>query len=150
MLDPGDKLLSDSVPRAGLEELESKHNEKRTYLRLALSEIQYRTTSRIDDGAICIANFLGLDVAQILAIAPTVQDFRDHRMRRLIEMIIPVPECLLFARGPRLQIQSFRWAPRTVLSPYGLKKFPEPETSSGKDGVTLANRPKTCLDALIL
>ncbi|KAK5706879.1 hypothetical protein LTR97_001871 [Elasticomyces elasticus] len=72
-----------------------------------------RFASRKDDETICIATFLGLDPAPLLAVPTT------KRMPMLLQMLPHVPDNILFAGGPRLEEPGFRWAPQTLLAPFG-------------------------------
>ena len=65
-------------------------------------------------------------------------------MATLIQMLRPAIECLLFAQGPRLSLPGYRWAPKTILSPYGLNKRTHPASSAETSDFSARLNP--CLD----
>lgn len=74
--------------------------------------LEYRTTSRASDEAICLASILGLDVRPIL----DAGDSAELRMCAFHRQISTFPTEILFHRGERLCIDGFRWAPSSFLS----------------------------------
>ena len=79
-----------------------------------IAAIANRITSRTGDETICIATFLGIDPQPLLKV-PEVD-----RMQLLLTLLSIIPASVLFASGPRLSSEGFRWAPRTLLAPYGV------------------------------
>ncbi|KIW24690.1 uncharacterized protein PV07_10391 [Cladophialophora immunda] len=80
---------------------------------VALSE---RSTSWIEDEAICLAIILGLDVGKVQhAIGP-------ERMEVLVRIWESVPRGLFFVRAPRMIKDGLRWMPRSLLNS-GLGQF---------------------------
>ena len=77
---------------------------------LAVSD---RTSSRVEDEAVVIGTFLGLDLAAVLAAEP------EKTMGALLKAMPFVPANVLFAVGPRLQHPGLRWAPATFLRSQG-------------------------------
>ena len=87
------------------------------HLELLVNAACHRSTSRGGDETICIATFLGLDPAPLLS-----QPVED-RMVTLMKMLPTVSPILLLTRGPRIGQHGFRWAPRSLLNPFGLQDF---------------------------
>lgn len=79
-----------------------------------IAAIANRITSRTGDETICIATFLGINPQPLLMI-PDVD-----RMKVLFTLLPVIPATILFARAPRLSSEGFRWAPSTLLAPYGV------------------------------
>ncbi len=102
-----------------------------------LRAIAHRTTSRDGDETICIATFMDIDPAPILAEQP------QDRMVRLLQCLPIISKAILFSHGPRLEAPGFRWAPQTFLSPHGLHSeihFPRtyaPDLSDQKTRVSM-------------
>ncbi|KAJ9628065.1 hypothetical protein H2203_003287 [Taxawa tesnikishii (nom. ined.)] len=96
-----------------------------------LMAFKERTTSRKGDETICFATFLDLDPTALL-----IAD-EPQRMVLFLKMLPFVPDNILFASGPRLPFPGFRWAPATLLPPYGVNII-VPETlntpSTNEDG----------------
>jgi hypothetical protein len=82
--------------------------------------IKIRRTSKYGDEIICFAQLLGLDVAEILDINDS-----DMRMKTCISMLPYVPAGILFTFGPKLEIDGYRWAPRSFF----LKERIDPTTT---------------------
>ena len=72
--------------------------------------LEYRTTSKIEDEALCLASILGIDTKPI-ANASTA----EQRVRTMYILMEQVPNSILFHRSTRLDLQGFRWAPATLL-----------------------------------
>ena len=72
--------------------------------------LQYRTTSRVEDEALCLASILGIDVKPI-ANATTA----EQRIQTMYILMEQVPASILFHRSTRLNLEGFRWAPATLL-----------------------------------
>ena len=76
--------------------------------------LEFRTTSKREDEAICVASILGLEVKGIVETKTA-----EQRMCILYSQIKTMPASILFHLSKRLQ-DGFRWAPRTLLGPkYG-------------------------------
>ncbi|KAH6713435.1 hypothetical protein BKA61DRAFT_691343 [Leptodontidium sp. MPI-SDFR-AT-0119] len=73
-----------------------------------------RTTSRLEDEPICIANLLGLDSG------PIIREKPGDRMKLLLRTIHPLPTSIIFSHGERMLESGYRWAPRTFLVPDSL------------------------------
>lgn len=82
-------------------------------LTAALHGIQGRTTSRLEDESICIANLMNLDPLPLLATA------HAERMQLLLRTIAYIPARSIFLVVPRLTIAGFRWAPTSFLNAKG-------------------------------
>ena len=72
--------------------------------------LEYRTTSKIEDEALCLASILGIDTKPI-ANASTAEE----RVRAMYILMKQVPTSILFHRSTRLDLEGFRWAPATLL-----------------------------------
>ena len=108
--------------KLALQDPGSKYDNQVESVRVqsAIRAIRTRSTSRPHDETICIASFFDLDVAPLLEIEATEDDFAHERMRALLKMMPVIPDNILFANGPRLPFDSFRWAPTSLLSPWGV------------------------------
>ena len=82
-----------------------------------LRALAHRTTSRNGDEATCIATFMNIDPAPILA-----ESSPKKRMWKLLCCLPVLSKAMLFAYGPRLLERGFRWAPETFLAPHGFRK----------------------------
>ena len=69
--------------------------------------LAYRTTSSIDDEALCLASFLGLDSANFVGLSH--QDGMED-----------VHPGLLFTGRPRINVAGARWMPQTVFCVGGI------------------------------
>lgn len=72
------------------------------------NSINIRQTSKAGDEVVCFAHLLGLDVTDILKTNDPIM-----RMKTCISMLPHVPLGLLFTFGPKLEIDGYRWAPRS-------------------------------------
>ena len=103
-----------------------------TALSHMLRALAHRTTSRDGDEAICIATFMNIDPAPILA-----ESLPKKKMWKLLCCLPVLSKAMLFAHGPRLLERGFRWAPETFLFPHGFRKdieFPVFYRSSDRSG----------------
>ncbi|KAF2654713.1 hypothetical protein K491DRAFT_693524 [Lophiostoma macrostomum CBS 122681] len=71
--------------------------------------LRWRTTSRLEDEAVCIAILLGKDPEKVLK-AP-----KNERMIVLYDMLGTIPKPFLTLSGDRLSQKGYRWAPRSLL-----------------------------------
>ena len=79
-----------------------------------MSALRYRTTSKKEDEALCIASILGFDQQQIRAIAG--EDTAEARMQKMYTLIGDIPASVLFNRSSRkLGQKGFGWAPASLL-----------------------------------
>ena len=79
-----------------------------------MSALRYRTTSKKEDEALCIASILGLGQEQIKAIAG--EDTAEARMQKMYTLIEEIPASVLFNRSSRkLEQKGFGWAPASLL-----------------------------------
>lgn len=74
-----------------------------------ISAVAFRSTSVASDEAICLGALLDLDVLEIVQTQP------EKRMLKFWSLLPEVPADLLFHEYPRLDIEGYRWAPRTLL-----------------------------------
>ncbi|KAK7054849.1 hypothetical protein VNI00_003312 [Paramarasmius palmivorus] len=105
------------------------------FQRLAYA-VQSRTTSKIEDEAICLASLAGIDVSSILDISTTSGPMAtglgasewtaEQRMRQLYLNLQEIPSSIIFLRNPALAMPDYiptalmtdapyRWAPRSLL-----------------------------------
>lgn len=91
----------------------------RTYAFLARA-LEYRTTSRLEDEAICLASILGFEPKDIASIAGA--STAEERMQLLYTDIEQIPASALFNRSRKLE-NGFRWAPATLLGNKDLYSF---------------------------
>lgn len=83
--------------------------------------IQWRNTSWKSDEPVCMSILLDLDTELVERTEP------DLRMSVFLSMVKLFPAYLMFAPGPRLQQEKFRWAPASLMPPhgFGLRKDPQ-------------------------
>lgn len=77
--------------------------------------LRYRTTSKKEDEALCVASILGFDQSQIEAIV--VENTAEARMQKMYTLIGEVPASVLFNRSRKLRQDKgfFGWAPASLL-----------------------------------
>ena len=75
--------------------------------------LRYRTTSRKEDEAICLASILGFDQYGTAAILNEIT--AAARMQKLYTLIENIPASVLFNRSRKLGNSGFRWAPASLL-----------------------------------
>ncbi len=83
--------------------------QNRLYAFLARA-LEYRSTSRTEDEALCLASILGLGVDAIAG-AKTA----DERMHLMYTCIGELPASVLFHRSKRMGPTGFSWAPASLL-----------------------------------
>lgn len=91
-----------------MRDLESGDESRR--LTLLCEELQWRSTSKSADEAICMATLLGLDLAAILSVPD------EEKMPLLFMLRQSFPSDILFWQGNKTQKRGFRWAPDSFLS----------------------------------
>ncbi|PVH88675.1 hypothetical protein DL98DRAFT_155499 [Cadophora sp. DSE1049] len=72
--------------------------------------LQFRACSVATDEALVISTLLDLDTESLLE-----EKDGDMRMAKMWAMIGRVPEGILFHASPKLEVDGYRWAPRTLL-----------------------------------
>lgn len=77
--------------------------------------LEYRSTSKLEDEAICLASILDIKVEEIAKLST-----REARMRMFYSLVKELPSSVLFHRGNRLSLDGVRWAPASLL---GNQKF---------------------------
>ena len=96
--------------------------------------MRVRQTSRQGDETICLATILSLEVDPYLAIPDTPDaDAAKGRMRIFLTKINRFDMGLIFNNWERLQIEGFRWAPKTLLAHRGGKGGSEMGVLSPRD-----------------
>ena len=78
-----------------------------------MSALRYRTTSKKEDEALCVASILGFDQQQITAIAG--EDTTEAKMQKMYTFIGHIPASTLFNRSRKLGEKGFAWAPASLL-----------------------------------
>jgi hypothetical protein len=88
----------------------------RDYKRLAFifSAFQWRSTSKPEDEAICMAVLLGQKTSPLLSLQPA------ERIKRLILTLSKVPSDILFLAGPRSEEEGQRWIPTSFFNQFHL------------------------------
>ncbi|OJD35309.1 sugar transporter stl1 [Diplodia corticola] len=69
-----------------------------------------RSTSKLEDEPICLATLLGQDLDDLLD-EPDV----ERRMRIVMSKLTWVTSVVLFSPGPRMEVDGFKWAPKSFL-----------------------------------
>ena len=72
--------------------------------------LEYRTTSKVEDEAVCLASILGVNDLKSILNGSTA----EQRMQALYTLIGQLPASVLFHRSKRLDA-GFRWAPASLL-----------------------------------
>ena len=95
------------LQRLVFEDAEDDYNAR---FRRVIQELSFRSTSLVEDEAICLATLLGLDVDAILR-AP-----REERMKKFWDLQPSYTSNLLAFSGPKLTQPGYRWAPSSFLN----------------------------------
>jgi len=74
-----------------------------------MKSLRFRCTSVLSDEPVCLATMLGLDTLRIVK-APS-----DKRMLLLWSLIKEIPAEIIFLAGEKLEVDGYRWAPRSFL-----------------------------------
>jgi hypothetical protein len=86
------------------------------YLAHLSRAFEHRSTSKIEDEAICASTILGLDTMAILRIED--KDWRvvaEKRMEEFWKQLRGMSKGIIFNHSPRLKKQGFRWAPKSFM-----------------------------------
>ena len=78
-----------------------------------VSALRYRTTSKKEDEALCVASILGFDQQQIKEIVD--EDTAEARMQKMYTFIGEIPASVLFNGSRKLGQKGFGWAPASLL-----------------------------------
>ena len=73
--------------------------------------LSLRSTSKIEDEALCVSTILGIDVTEIYDIKEA-----PRRMGKIFEKLGDMDAQILFTSGPRMEEEGFRWAPKSLLA----------------------------------
>ena len=84
-----------------------KSREDLTWVTTAM---EYRTTKHLTDESIRIATIMGIESSSILKESTAIP-----RMQRLYHNIHQLPSWILFSPGRRIDLDRYRWAPRSFL-----------------------------------
>jgi hypothetical protein len=77
--------------------------------------VQWRSTSWEGDETICLSNLYGLDITSLLEIPDSEY---EARMVWFLENLGHFPPSILFQQDPRLSIEHFRWAPKSLMQAF--------------------------------
>lgn len=78
--------------------------------------LSQRTTSRLGDETICMANLLNLGDDVQRGLLEIDSDNTSARMIKLLESLDTIPKEIIFSPGPRLEQRGYRWAPQSLMS----------------------------------
>lgn len=90
--------------------------------------LEYRSTSKLEDEAICLASILDIKFDEIAKL-----DTREARMRMFYSLVKELPSSILFHRGNRLSLDGVRWAPASLLSNHKFYTFSNNSTPASCD-----------------
>jgi hypothetical protein len=92
--------------------------------RLNIAQIslafRYRLTNATGDEFLSVASMLGLDTG------PLQEVKGEERVRDFWLMLAKLPSQVLFLDGPKLSVDGFRWAPKTLMFPTPTRMDPDP------------------------
>ena len=101
------------------------------FIQDGIASMSWRMTSRPGDETVCLSTSLGLDPTTILTINPPTSVgntpdtnsqqelmFQESRMIAFLKLLPGIPLGVIFASGPRIAREGYRWAPRTFLQPH--------------------------------
>ncbi|OQV07874.1 hypothetical protein CLAIMM_12233 [Cladophialophora immunda] len=117
--------------------------------------LRFRSTSRKSDVAICAAILLARGLETVLSVPD------EEKMQAFWSCQQTVPSSILWAAGPRLRVDGFRWAPSNLLNPETASLPPDPIAAvatptgagllvAGIDAVILENVPLPSDEAVVL
>lgn len=101
----------------------------RTYAFLTRA-LEYRTTSKPEDEAICLATIMGVQNLKSVVDGVTA----EQRMQTMYTPIQQLPASVLFHRSKRLE-SGFRWAPVSLLGNNSNYVFSGPSAKCDADGL---------------
>ena len=85
---------------------------KRPVLESITWPLSFRSASVAEDEALCIGTLLRLDMRRILSVSP---EERMAKVWTLLDEQGDLRQSLLFHGGPKLDIDRYKWAPKTLL-----------------------------------
>lgn len=100
----------DGPLRSLMERLPQRKDSMERFLSL-VKALEYRSTSWLEDEAICLAGISGVDIRQIVQ-----QTTAEQRMKKWYSLLREIPLAFLFHNAARLEIEGYRWAPRSLLT----------------------------------
>ena len=92
--------------------------------------LEYRTTSKLEDEAVCLASILGVNDLKSVVNGNTA----EQRMQALYTLIGQLPASVLFHRSKRLDA-GFRWAPASLLGSKRRYTFSGPLANCDAEGL---------------
>ncbi|KAI5839389.1 hypothetical protein DFP73DRAFT_634592 [Morchella snyderi] len=72
--------------------------------------LRYRSTSRVEDESICLGSVLGYDLKEL-----SETKCPNQRMALFYSYIPEIPADIIFLRKDKLEIDGYRWAPKSLL-----------------------------------
>ncbi len=92
-----------------LEKLRGTPDPKVPMIALAQATLRWRSTSKADDETLAIAGILGIDASELLKY--------DGEERKAVfwKLLKSIPKGVIHLPGPKLRLNGFRWAPKTLL-----------------------------------
>jgi hypothetical protein len=92
-----------------LEKLRKRPKEKGQLIGVVHSTLRWRNTSKEDDETLAIAGILDIDVSQL------IESMGEERKAKFWKLLEIVPKNIIHLAGPKLRIEGFKWAPRTLM-----------------------------------
>jgi hypothetical protein len=96
-----------------IHEVRTGYNEAETEctrLVTLYQNMKWRTTSRLNDEFICLANLLGRNIEDVMSCS------QEEKMKWLFSSLSYVPASIIFHDRPRIEEPGYRWIPRTILN----------------------------------
>lgn len=72
--------------------------------------LKWRSTSKAEDETLAICGLLHVDASELVDLQ------REERMKKLLILVGAVPGNTPFIASPKLRLDNFRWAPRTLMT----------------------------------
>ena len=85
-----------------LEGLTKAYGSSRQILYCVLNALKSRSTSVATDKVLCLGKFLNLNMAKIL------EDPPERRIERVWDLLLDIPQDVIFLDTPKLTTQGFR------------------------------------------
>lgn len=92
-----------------LEKLTKRPRARGQMIGAVHSTLRWRNTSKDDDETLAIAGMLDVDVADLLVLKG------EERKAKFWKLLGTVPKNIIYLAGPKLSIDGFGWAPRTLM-----------------------------------
>ena len=92
-----------------LEKLTKRPRARGQMIGVVHSTLRWRNTSKDDDETLAIAGMLDVDVSDLLVLKG------EERKAKFWKLLGMVPKSIIYLAGPKLSIDGFGWAPRTLM-----------------------------------